>query len=1215
MSALQATAPKTTAAPQRTLPVMRRAPPQSRYAAPPLASLAAIPASPSIQRKCAACDKEEESGVQPRLEVGPVGDRYEREADGIAAHVMAMPDSGASMTADAAAAGAAVQRACGACSSSRDEPRARRFAEPKEEEKDIKVRARRGGGNETIAASDGDLSRGGAPLPESTRTFFESRLGRDLGDVRVHQGSDSQDKNKSISARAFTYKNHIWLGAGEDAGPSFTMAHELAHVMQQTSPGPVGPQMRGASDTDPAVQRRESPFWLPGKTIAAKPLHESMHDAALDEIRKIKSNILTEVPIPGANRGLIDVGARGRADIYTADGTNPTVPGVEQVVAAPKPAGTDGSDAPADPAATSPSAAPAVASITELGNFSPLMVTSPMKQGSSVIVQDTRRAPKIENKRLTLLSSAPTNILIGEMKPAHDMDYRKSGAKQVANYIAGIAGVETKVNAVADAMRENDRWKANPKVIDTSTLIPAGWDASKPHSDWGQQNLKIRHYTPDKAKVTGGAKAKPKAKDAHQGRPKAQPIRGRWMMTPDNAPGHQGVIVYFLAANPQDLANALKPSSTRKLFRDLAAKIKKIQTDLITAPKATAGPAKPTPLRLSQPLPSVTPASPQVARKEVKDTFKAADWEAARTGNGVAKGTTDDSLLAKYGAAADDTLREEIAEQGAMVEWLKTKPPTPGVTYPDKDLPDVKALGDDLTLLKSADFWTSFKARPFGILREKFGLFFVKAYEKMSAFGKTVKDKFKGVSEGKILAGKSGTILKAAAKVAAVVLPRLVKPFLAKMLDTIIDCGVRGFEAKFRELIEGTIIDDVIQTAEELQAKVDTLATDVEAFFKGVIDRTIGPIATEFEDFIGEAKLALDVAKMIAEITKAIRIGSCVAGLVSAPETVGIGAIVGCGFALGDYILSKLGLSPVDHLIGTILSSCEMQNKIGGLMAGLTFVKSLPGRAGAAIVNEVKSLLSNNQTLKDLGVFKGKTYAQHASELFCNPSDTPFPEMGYEPTDCSDTGPYPRSKTYDYDVPDTIPRYDGRKPIPPEELPWMDTEVPKGREGEQIPQQPQQPQTPVTPPAPPPADEGDDADTPDTPQTGQDKGNGGGGSKAPVLAVETKKIDKLDPHGSPVGIFFIVHPTVSEGGWAPGTYDKTGAYKLTLKTTEATFGPSGPVNITIHKIHPANPPNSGKHRIEFTINEGVRVTHLETGDWLEVGTGRRNEYTQVGLPQ
>jgi hypothetical protein len=221
VSRRQASALRTQAG-QQGAPVMRRAgllP--SRYAPPPIASLSAVP---SVQRKCAACEEERSHPVQPRLEVGPAGDRYEREADSIAARVMAMPDPASATHGAATPAAGLVQRSCG-CSSASEEPRARRDAGP-----------------ETLAASDSELTSGGSPLPAATRSYFEGRMGRDLSGVRVHQGGNASAKNASISARAFTYKNHVWLGAHESTAPSFTMAHELAHVMQQTAPGPIGPQ-------------------------------------------------------------------------------------------------------------------------------------------------------------------------------------------------------------------------------------------------------------------------------------------------------------------------------------------------------------------------------------------------------------------------------------------------------------------------------------------------------------------------------------------------------------------------------------------------------------------------------------------------------------------------------------------------------------------------------------------------------------------------------------------------------------------------------------------------------------------------------------------------------------------------------------------------------------------------------------------------------------
>jgi hypothetical protein len=52
-----------------------------------------------IQAKCSECEKQEKeepnnSSIQTKLTVGAPGDKYEQEADSMAAKVMTMPDSG-----------------------------------------------------------------------------------------------------------------------------------------------------------------------------------------------------------------------------------------------------------------------------------------------------------------------------------------------------------------------------------------------------------------------------------------------------------------------------------------------------------------------------------------------------------------------------------------------------------------------------------------------------------------------------------------------------------------------------------------------------------------------------------------------------------------------------------------------------------------------------------------------------------------------------------------------------------------------------------------------------------------------------------------------------------------------------------------------------------------------------------------------------------------
>jgi hypothetical protein len=87
---------------------------------------------------------------------------------------------------------------------------------------------------------------GGAPLPPDIQRALERGLGADLGSVRVHTDGRAKSAAESLSARAFTVGNHIFLGPGERPTNLRLLAHEVAHVLQQ----------HGA----PALQR-----WAPGQ--------------------------------------------------------------------------------------------------------------------------------------------------------------------------------------------------------------------------------------------------------------------------------------------------------------------------------------------------------------------------------------------------------------------------------------------------------------------------------------------------------------------------------------------------------------------------------------------------------------------------------------------------------------------------------------------------------------------------------------------------------------------------------------------------------------------------------------------------------------------------------------------------------------------------------------------------------------------------------------
>ena len=77
----------------------------------------------------------------------------------------------------------------------------------------------------------------GAPLPSHVQQRFSSRLGVDLGDVRVHTGAHSMRAADAVAARAYTTGQDIHFAAGEydpatQEGQRL-LAHEVVHTLQQ----------------------------------------------------------------------------------------------------------------------------------------------------------------------------------------------------------------------------------------------------------------------------------------------------------------------------------------------------------------------------------------------------------------------------------------------------------------------------------------------------------------------------------------------------------------------------------------------------------------------------------------------------------------------------------------------------------------------------------------------------------------------------------------------------------------------------------------------------------------------------------------------------------------------------------------------------------------------------------------------------------------------
>ncbi len=74
----------------------------------------------------------------------------------------------------------------------------------------------------------------GAPLPVAVKNPLTHSFSIDLTPIRVHTDEGAQLTVRRLNTRAFAYGNHIFLGPGESPSDLRLMAHEVAHVVQQT---------------------------------------------------------------------------------------------------------------------------------------------------------------------------------------------------------------------------------------------------------------------------------------------------------------------------------------------------------------------------------------------------------------------------------------------------------------------------------------------------------------------------------------------------------------------------------------------------------------------------------------------------------------------------------------------------------------------------------------------------------------------------------------------------------------------------------------------------------------------------------------------------------------------------------------------------------------------------------------------------------------------
>jgi len=214
--------------------------------------------------------------IQPKLVINEPGDAYEQEAYRVAGQVMRMPDPGLSIS----AAPVDISRKCAACEEEAKTLQTKPAGSPKV------------GPGEAPGIAHEVLRSPGHPLDPSTRIFMEDRFRHDFTGVRVHNDAGAASSARAVNARAYTLGNDVVFGAGQyspDSGDGRRLlAHELAHVVQQSDTTPKKPTTREARDP----YQQPEPQAVDGNASDRNTDSDSTYTAQVDRTPPTQSALL-----------------------------------------------------------------------------------------------------------------------------------------------------------------------------------------------------------------------------------------------------------------------------------------------------------------------------------------------------------------------------------------------------------------------------------------------------------------------------------------------------------------------------------------------------------------------------------------------------------------------------------------------------------------------------------------------------------------------------------------------------------------------------------------------------------------------------------------------------------------------------------------------------------------------------------------------------------
>lgn len=266
------------------------------------------------------------TSIQPKLTIGQPNDKYEQEADAMAAQVV----SGNANASSPNLGSPQVQTMCAECAeeqgvqkkaaeekpkeeapaiskkeeeekpeiskmAAEEEPKEEAPAISKKEEKEeepalqtkpLLMRKTQNGasvGTSTLATQLNNSRGSGQTLPRQTNQEMSQSFGTDFSQVRIHTDRRSEEMNQGLSARAFTHGSDIYFNRGE-YNPGSTegktlLAHELTHVVQQGRGGNF--VQKNGADTDPNLYIPGDNRWYDSQGEAFSAANEKLQELTL----------------------------------------------------------------------------------------------------------------------------------------------------------------------------------------------------------------------------------------------------------------------------------------------------------------------------------------------------------------------------------------------------------------------------------------------------------------------------------------------------------------------------------------------------------------------------------------------------------------------------------------------------------------------------------------------------------------------------------------------------------------------------------------------------------------------------------------------------------------------------------------------------------------------------------------------------------------------